>query len=88
MHTKNAQETHKIEVTKRLESLIEYIDRMESTEQRRTLIIFCIINLLQQSCDVIESLGVLEIIKDMLIMPINTKENINKLKIPWLFYIT
>lgn len=84
----DVQEETKTEVTKRLEYLIAYIKSIERTEQRRTSIIFCITNLILQSCDVIEGLGLLEIIKGLLTTPSNTKENINKLKSHRLYYIT
>jgi hypothetical protein len=85
MSEHNANKTYRGLVTNLLKRLNECIGDLEDLDEKRSSILFCIANLLVQNCDDVESLGLLEIVRDLLInTEVEEKSNSRR---PMTFYI-
>lgn len=73
----SCEESCRRRVDELFDALNNYIQKIEGTDEKRASIAYCIVNLLVQNCDPIESLGVLEMIKDLLNHGSSDREDMN-----------
>lgn len=71
------EESAKSRVEELFGVLNNYIQTIKGTDEKRASIAYCIANLLIENCDLVEGLGVLEMVKELLNRPMVNKENMS-----------